>query len=216
MSNRSPEVMVSSMRESLGPSGGWKRGYYGVDKYIKLVNELRTKTREINVIAKTDSLTGLPNRFEMNQVLEAIDKIGQRVWVMMGDIDHFKEVNDINGHSVGDQVLKITAQRLKHHLKMEDCIFRYGGEEFLIIIPAIGQKSKDMKKRAENIRREVSDSDFMVTQNGEKIMLPINISIGVALNQPGEKILNCIDRADQSLYVAKETGRNRVVMSKNS
>jgi diguanylate cyclase (GGDEF)-like protein len=123
--------------------------------------------------------------------------------VMVIDADHFKDINDRFGHLEGDEVLKKIAATVKRSLRAGDCVFRFGGEEFIVLVDSAGQA--DALAMAESIRRNVADS---VHAAGEA---KVSISIGVATGpQQGQSLIELISAADKSLYQAKADGRNRV------
>jgi two-component system cell cycle response regulator len=163
-------------------------------------------------LAVTDPLTGLHNRRYMFGQLEALNQRSMRggapVAALLLDIDHFKKINDSFGHDVGDEVLREFAVRLASNVRAIDLPCRYGGEEFVAIMP---DTTVDAAERiAERIRRYISGSPFRVAHGSE--LLTVTISIGVAgtlgdTDTP-EALLK---RADEALYEAKAAGRNRVI-----
>jgi two-component system cell cycle response regulator len=163
-------------------------------------------------LALTDELTGLYNRryvaahldSQMNREREG----GKGPAVLMFDIDHFKQVNDRNGHQVGDEVLVEIAKRAMHGVRNFDLVARYGGEEFLVVMPettlaiamAVGER----------LRRAVADAPFPIT--GAAGALPVTVSLGVACAlDSGDTPAALLRRADEALYAAKARGRNQVV-----
>jgi two-component system, cell cycle response regulator len=158
--------------------------------------------------AKTDSLhdhlTGLPNRrflqFQMEKSIETVKRYGEYLSVIMLDIDHFKQYNDLHGHVEGDRLLVELADILERETRGSDFAFRYGGEEFLVILPRTGaQPACDV---AERIRRVV-ETETEVT-----------VSLGVSsYSKDSGDCENMIHRADAALYRAKREGRNRVALS---
>ena len=188
----------------------------------KLEASFAEKTRELDTIrdslsqselrAKTDTLTGLPNRRELDEFLRAalvaaMEK-GEPLSVLMIDIDHFKIFNDSFGHGVGDRVLRLMATVLSERVRDGDLPARYGGEELIAVLP--GADLAGCKAVAEAIRRSISDCRITRRSTGE--LLPrITISIGVAQFQPGESAADLIERCDRALYAAKGAGRNRVM-----
>jgi diguanylate cyclase (GGDEF)-like protein len=124
----------------------------------------------------------------------------------MFDIDHFKSINDTNGHLAGDYVLRELAQTLKPRIRREECFARYGGEEFAIVMPEAG--ADNARKFAEKIRKMVEDHRFSF----ESKDISVTVSLGVAdLTGDMTEPLQFIKIADQHLYKAKKTGRNRVI-----
>ena len=163
-------------------------------------------------LAVTDQLTGLHNRRYMTGQLEALMRRaahgGSPVSLLVLDIDHFKKINDGFGHDVGDEVLKEFAVRLASNVRAVDLPVRYGGEEFVIVMP--DTKLVDARRIAERIRLHVAGSPFRVM--GGKELLSVTISIGVATSLPGEEApQSLLKRADEAVYEAKASGRNRVI-----
>jgi two-component system cell cycle response regulator len=163
-------------------------------------------------LAVTDQLTGLHNRHYMSGQLKALvaraAKGGDPVGALLIDIDHFKQINDTFGHDVGDEVLREFAVRLATNVRAIDLPCRYGGEEFVIIMPDTPLASAE--RIAERIRLHVSGSPFRVA--GGKEVLTVTISIGVAATlgetDTPEALLK---RADGAVYEAKAAGRNKVI-----
>src|SRR5439155_26223920 len=125
--------------------------------------------------------------------------------VMMVDIDHFKKVNDALGHAAGDECLKRVAQLLSGVLRSEDSVIRYGGEEFLLVLPGIDLNTA--LRIGERARQAVEATTVRLS----KVDVQLTISVGVAFRRPGEMRDETIARADAALYNAKQMGRNRVV-----
>ncbi len=166
---------------------------------------LKQQRDALQKMALHDQLTNLYNR---RYLMEAADqKIAQSrrykfpLCVLMLDVDHFKKVNDNYGHAVGDTVLKVVAEILQRQSRKDDIAARIGGEEFVLLL---GQCNKpDAEKRAEQLRLEIEQA------NPEGIR--VTVSIGLAEYQQQENFDALLSLADQRLYQAKETGRNRVV-----
>ncbi|MEO5331547.1 MAG: diguanylate cyclase [Magnetococcus sp. YQC-5] len=161
--------------------------------------------------ALRDALTGLHNRRFLEEyvgTLEATTKRKKhRLSVFLMDIDHFKEVNDVFGHDVGDTVLRVVSKALAAHVRTSDLVIRYGGEEFLVILQEGDEYSGD--RMAEKLRLAVAALKIPIP-NG---IMRKTISIGVAVfPSDGEDIWEVIKCADLGLYEAKRTGRNRVVV----
>jgi diguanylate cyclase len=125
----------------------------------------------------------------------------------MGDVDHFKKFNDTWGHATGDQVLRLVAQCFKATVKGRDTAARFGGEEFVVILPATALKNAE--RVAENIRKAVESKKIVKRSTGETLG-SITLSIGVSQYVKGEDPAETINRADACLYAAKRGGRNRV------
>jgi diguanylate cyclase (GGDEF)-like protein len=156
--------------------------------------------------ATYDELTGAFNRTTLVERINAFLELSQRYRrpfsVIMIDIDHFKAVNDELGHRMGDKVLRHLSQRLSYYLRGADVLFRYGGEEFLVLLPETGLAAAEMT--AEKLRWEVEERTFLDE-------LRCTISCGVASWRNGDDDASLLDRADNALYSAKREGRNRVV-----
>jgi two-component system cell cycle response regulator len=131
---------------------------------------------------------------------------GDQVSMLLIDIDHFKKINDGFGHDVGDEVLREFAVRLASNVRAIDLPCRYGGEEFVVVMP--DTRLEDAHHIAERIRTQVAGSPFRVADGRE--LLSVTISIGVASGQ-GETPESLLRRADAALYEAKTAGRNRVI-----
>lgn len=168
--------------------------------------ELEKANETIEQLARTDALTGLANRRTLDEALRSeiarAGRLGNGLSLAIGDIDHFKSVNDQYGHITGDHVLAAVAKVFGDQLRPYDLAARYGGEEFVLLLP--GTATDSATAIAERIREEVS-----------KIAVPscpiqITISMGVASWRAGERSEQIVARADRALYNAKETGRNRV------
>ncbi|MDO4245384.1 MAG: GGDEF domain-containing protein [Deinococcus sp.] len=155
--------------------------------------------------AQLDALTGILGRAALEAELQrAIDQALENrsaLSVIVTDIDHFKQVNDLHGHGAGDDVLRAFAKRLRRNVGTSGSVGRWGGEEFLIVLP--GMSREDATALAERLRREVSQSDIAG--------LPITASFGVAsLRPPHDGLEQLFGRADERLYEAKNSGRNMV------
>lgn len=165
----------------------------------------------LRTLSRTDTLTGLLNRRAMAEALQRemvrIARSGENLSVILSDIDHFKRFNDHYGHQCGDAVLKQVANALQGVLRKNDQIARWGGEEFLILLPGNGAKEGALV--AEKLRACVERESL----HWDDMELSITMSFGVAACGPGKEIDHCILLADQALYSAKERGRNQVAMA---
>jgi two-component system cell cycle response regulator len=130
------------------------------------------------------------------------------VSLLVADIDYFKRINDGFGHDVGDEVIKEFAARLATNFRPMDIACRYGGEEFVVVMP--GTRGDYACLVAERLRRHVAGSPFPIRGGAERI--EVTVSIGVAVSMHGaDSADRLIKRADEALYKAKQTGRNRVM-----
>jgi len=160
--------------------------------------------------ATHDFLTNLLNRSEILAALEReysrSGREGKATTVIMADIDHFKRINDSLGHAAGDEVLKEVALRLKSDLRPYDLVGRYGGEEFLIILP--GCELSNGARRADEIRKLVA-KDLIPTPSG-KTSATVSVGVTVTSSTRDHAVSDLLYEADVSMYAAKRNGRNRV------
>ena len=174
-----------------------------------LQDELRRRNAELDVIGRTDALTGLFNRRHieerLNEVASTARRHGFTFGVVMLDIDHFKNVNDTVGHAGGDTVLREFATRTRRVLRQEDIPGRWGGEEFLLVLPHTDLEG--IAKLGERVRAAVAAEPFALDDGGQ---LAVTVSCGGAVGE-GFEPEELVKRADAALYEAKESGRNRVV-----
>ncbi len=183
-----------------------------ISQQLELRNvQLAEAVQKLNIIATHDELTGAYNRrFIVDQIdrqHQMFERYGNLCSVVLLDIDLFKQVNDRYGHAVGDAVLIAFVRRLAGELRQEDFLGRYGGEEFLLVLPMTDQASA--QQLTERIREMVSSKPMVV----QPASLFITASFGVAQVRGGESMDSWLARADRALYRAKESGRNRVVMA---
>jgi diguanylate cyclase (GGDEF)-like protein len=161
--------------------------------------------QELEKVSVTDQLTGLYNRHKLNTTLtkeyQRAERMQSTFEVIILDIDNFKQINDRYGHNVGDTVLKEIALLLKQSIRAIDTLGRWGGEEFLIILPV--QEHKIDPSVAEKLRIKIEKYHFTMVNN-------VTASFGVAYYQEGDSIIDLIKRADDALYNAKNNGRNQV------
>lgn len=169
---------------------------------------LRHEAAELGRMAHEDALTGLNNRrhaeFALPLLLERARQEGKGIALGMLDIDHFKQVNDGFGHGIGDQVLQKVAQLVKRQLRSADLIARVGGEEFMLVF--VGATPAKAQEICERLRAVVAGHSWGELTRG----LRVTISIGLAAGAPPARPQQLIQLADQALYVAKDSGRNRV------
>ena len=184
----------------------------------QLSNQSATTLNRANVYAEIlkhatlDALTGFYNRRQLEERIKQETSSAKRqhrnLCGIMIDIDYFKKVNDTYGHATGDLVLKTVAREIKHQLRDYDIAGRYGGEEFVILLPFT--KIEEAKMVAERLRKAVEDKKIDISGlNPEYKNFGVTISLGVAEYKDEN---NFIENADKALYKAKETGRNRVII----
>ncbi|MBM4378444.1 MAG: GGDEF domain-containing protein [Deltaproteobacteria bacterium] len=165
---------------------------------------------EIYRLTILDGLTQVSNKRYLMEFLERemgrCHRYGRALSLLMFDIDHFKQINDTQGHLAGDQVLRDLAQTVRARIRKEECFARYGGEEFCVVLPESGPDKA--RTFAEKIRKMVEDHPFAF----EGKPIPVTVSMGVAdLTSDMTEPLQFVKVADANLYKAKKGGRNRVV-----
>ncbi|MBU2955047.1 GGDEF domain-containing protein [Marinobacter sp. F3R08] len=171
-------------------------------------NRNQDQRERLEHLATIDPLTGIKNRRSMDQELDLAaseaERTGLPYALVLLDIDHFKKINDEHGHSVGDDVLIELVALLRQNTRKADRLFRYGGEEFVLLLPGVdGVGLKAVMNNLQQVLRK-----YMRGPGG-----PVTASFGVAILRQGESVDSWLVRADAALYEAKETGRDRVVFS---
>lgn len=160
----------------------------------------------LKLLARKDSLTGLGNRMALDSALETelarAQRFGQAFSLLIADIDHFKQINDTLGHGFGDQVIRAVAGQVHRCLRPYDQAFRYGGEEFVVILSQTGLG--EAMQVAERLRKRIRQHCSVDTTNGR-----VTVSIGVGEVRADESIDRLFDRTDRALYQAKRDGRDR-------
>jgi diguanylate cyclase (GGDEF)-like protein/PAS domain S-box-containing protein len=174
------------------------------------VAEIEALNRALREQAVRDPLTGLHNRRYFDETIArevaSSSRAGEPLALLAVDIDHFKAVNDDHGHAVGDRVLTAIAAVLGARVRASDLACRFGGEEFVVVLPGAGLPTAT--RRAEALRRECAAARV---DSGRGAPVRVTVSIGVAAARPGEPIDETLARADQALYAAKGAGRDCVV-----
>jgi len=171
------------------------------------ITRRKAMEKQLENLATTDQLTGIYNRRKFDEILDL--QIRQEVRyprglaLLMLDIDHFKDVNDHLGHAAGDEVLKELTQLIEQHKREADDFFRVGGEEFCLITFCINGGS--LETTAEKLRQAVSEHAFPKIEH-------LTISIGVTRFKAGDGYDSLLKRADDAMYLAKQGGRNKVVI----
>ncbi|MBA4709321.1 GGDEF domain-containing protein [Aquitalea aquatica] len=169
--------------------------------------DLAESLKKVEILANNDALTNLANRRSLNSMLinfqQKKDSEQENSCLIMFDIDFFKKVNDIYGHAIGDKVLFHFGQRVQSCLRSSDTLSRYGGEEFIAILP-----SADLKialEIAERIRIDIEQHELTSDPS-----ISVTVSIGVSAFEKNESIDDLINKVDACLYMAKNNGRNQV------
>jgi len=177
-------------------------------KKIKNDKNIHSTNEQLLKMATTDQLTGLCNRYKINEILSneknRNSRFGTYFSIILIDIDDFKMVNDNYGHLVGDSVLVEFAKILSSDSRVTDIVGRWGGEEFIIILPQT--KKLDAAIVAENLKEKISSHSFSTAEKQ-------SASFGIAECTSDEDIKSIIKKADNALYEAKKTGKNRVCIS---
>lgn len=186
------------------------------EAYAKLQNllaEVEQKQRELEELnanlqqmTTTDPLTGLKNRRYLEEALSelaGLAEAGQPLALLVIDIDFFKRINDTYGHQTGDAVLQELSWKLLNEASGQGVAARMGGEEFVILLP--GTDKAKAQGFAEKLRGNI--------EHGEWVHVPVTVSIGVAVFEPGDNADSLFTRADEALYASKHAGRNRVTVS---
>ncbi len=185
------------------------------DAFLAEVNEFIAQARRIagafrRAVSDLDPLTGVYNRQVMLNALERERERFRRTAATFSlalcDIDHFKKINDSYGHLVGDRVLRAVADRITANLRPYDSLFRYGGEEFLILLADTDKRTA--QEVLERLRRAVAGRPM---DAGQQAPLSVTLSFGFATMRDDLPIKDLTEQADQALYDAKQAGRNRVV-----
>lgn len=154
--------------------------------------------------SETDHLSGLPNRQYAAWAYEQICEDYEHIAIILTDIDFFKKINDTHGHNAGDEVIKLVSDKLSSGMRDQDVVARWGGEEFIIILP--GADIFMARLIAERIRSAISAEPLLIDEKS----LAVSVSLGVAQRLENQTLSELIENADKALYQAKNNGRNRV------
>jgi len=175
--------------------------------------QLREATQRLVELANTDALTGLVSRLRGNEILEnEIARASRGVaslLVAMVDIDHFKRVNDSHGHGAGDEVLKEISRRLCKDRRNYDAVVRWGGEEFLVILPHAS--NLDASSIGERLRHEIA-LEPVVLKSGVSLEITASVGLATTMNEREIRAVDLLEKADQALYGAKNAGRDQYVI----
>jgi diguanylate cyclase (GGDEF)-like protein len=182
-------------------------------RVVELQRELIRAREALRFEALHDPLTGLMNRRALMQQLARevarSDRSGKPLSVLMSDVDHFKSINDTHGHFAGDFVLKEVAQRMLHSVRPYDGVGRYGGEEFIVILPECDSRTAMII--AERLRRAICREPILA--DGKQILLTLSTGVAGSDQHPGARGEDLIRCSDTALYRAKRAGRNRTVLA---
>jgi len=171
--------------------------------------ELQRNQARISELMLTDPLTGAGNRRHLDErfllEVDRAQRYDKQLSVVIADLDHFKAINDSFGHNVGDEVLKAVAAVIRSNMRTTDFMARFGGEEFVLLLPETGRVGAELL--AERIRRALE------LEPVAGLKQPVTASFGVAIAQPSESAKDVLKRADDALYRAKNAGRNCLVVA---
>ena len=196
------DVKVAPVRDEKGEIAGAVEVFSDATAVV----QVEKLNRELQKLIHVDPLTRVPNRRALMAALEReflrFNRYATPISVIFADIDHFKKVNDTLGHTAGDGALQWVARKLSTSVRKTDMVGRYGGEEFVILLPATPPEAAVVT--AEHMRAQISTSPCPYTES------VITISFGVTAARSGDNISSLLDRADAALYTSKREGRNRV------
>lgn len=198
--------------------------YHGVTVTVAVVRDIRARknaerelqraNQELLRLSTTDALTGLYNRRYLMDTMNAEFSRARRYWtpmaIMMIDVDHFKQVNDRYGHQVGDQVLEHLGRILRDRTRQSDIAARYGGEELTVLLP---QTALEQAMTVAETLRQLIDEHPFVNDNGRQVHVTISIGVACFPDLRVDDAERLLQYADAALYLAKELGRNRVVLA---
>jgi len=177
-----------------------------VQRLEKSQDEVRLQNEELRLLARTDPLTGVANRryffTSFEEAFEESRRTGRAFSCVMADIDHFKQVNDLHGHTMGDEVIRLVSASIRSVIRSSDAVCRYGGEEFCVAL--LDTPLEAARAVAERMRQTIDSPGFA--------RIPLTVSFGVSGVEFGAQTLaELIQQADAALYAAKRAGRNRVL-----
>ncbi|MCF8085749.1 MAG: diguanylate cyclase, partial [Desulfohalobiaceae bacterium] len=194
------ELPVEVSLSALKLKGAWHS--VGI---VRDISDRKIMEEKLQNMANTDQLTGAYNRHKFLECLDyeisRVQRKNDPLSLLMLDIDHFKRINDSHGHNTGDAILKELVHVVRNNLREVDILTRWGGEEFLVLAPDTNKLAA--ATLAERLRREVKGHDF---PEG----VEVTISLGIAQYSRNEPVEELISRADERMYLAKQSGRNRV------
>jgi len=194
---------------SVSESAGSGKSLYTV--IMRDVSQIKAYEEDLRALANTDSLTRLFNRRQLYPIMEKeLDRAARNkipFSILLIDIDHFKRLNDTYGHAGGDSLLAGFADNMRMALRRMDSAFRFGGEEFVILLPETS--CREAMVPAERFRQLIANSRFSMPPDGRSVS--ITVSVGIAGYRDGDTIDDVIRHADLAMYAAKNGGRNRVV-----
>ena len=200
-----------SREETRSLAGRYHKQLRQLEKIARISDRYQSMMRDLNEALKEastkDALTGIGNRRMLMENLKAetarAERLERPLTVVLIDVDRFKSVNDVYGHEAGDKVLVRIANAIRSSVRDYDMCGRWGGEEFMVIMPEIG--AAEGAGVVERMRQAIEGIEMMADEQP----LRISASFGIAERKPGERISDTISRADAALFEAKRNGRNR-------
>lgn len=179
-------------------------------RFAELYRDIETKNQLLEELARTDSLTGLPNRRAVEEwstrQISGAARHGYPVWITIADLDNFKTVNDNYGHQAGDVVLKGVAEIIKTNTRFSNLCGRLGGEEFVIVLSQIDRHGA--RKALERLRSEIEAELFEFS--GTTVSVTASFGVAGFQDRKSPEFADLLRQADEALYVAKQSGRNRI------
>ncbi len=187
-----------------------------ISYYLIAISVDRSKRQQqLELVSRTDGLTGLYNRRHMEQVIqieyERYQRTGTAFALIIADIDLFKEINDMYGHACGDLLLKSIAEEIRNSVREKDAVARWGGDEFLLMLPATNEESA--ARLADRIRETVEKRSYVYENHAFSVTLTLGV---YASENEGDTIAGVINKADINMYQGKRAGRNRVILADRS
>ena len=185
------------------------------DIFMRQSRNVLRELENVKMISLRDQLTGIYNRRAFDEqtrlTLENLNSGALTAFsLIIFDIDYFREVNNNYSHLAGDRILANLARVVTETLRTDDFLFRYGGDEFIVLLPEA--RLSDAAKVAEKLRRQVEVVDFKLSRQGEA-SIHVTISLGVAEAHPGDTATTLLAKADAALYESKNGGRNRITLA---
>jgi diguanylate cyclase len=184
-----------------------------LDALSSQVDILKMELDKARHSAKTDGLTGVNNRKALDEHLRSLverNSVTRSPFsLLMMDLDNFKQLNDIYGHTVGDRMLLAFAEKCRSSVRSDDFLARYGGEEFTLILP--GASLRNATKKARQLCKTIAAARYAADDTPNADAISVTVSIGVSTYRRGDTVKSLVERADQCLYKAKADGKNRVV-----
>lgn len=199
------DVFISAFRveNDLGDTLCYVQMKREAKEYLRIIEKSQSERERILALAQKDPLTQLFNRNGFDEALQKRLQEGKNGCIIFADIDNFKTINDTYGHDKGDKVLQAVSKRIQGNLRGSDVIARFGGEEFVMWVEAELEKSADI---AEKIRQSIADAPI------ESLNVTCSFGVSVVENHAFEE---AIKRADEAMYRAKKSGKNRVCIYRN-